>query len=227
LRSATLRAGLRQKGKKGFFAYPAFTPAARVARLGPCWANLFSRLRRFILLVPAPAVSYVRIVGGVLFSVIRHYRIVRHCPLSQSRALNNPCASNHERAGKRRVTIKRVGATHHHPKTSRTEFDTCFSSNAMNACSRSLWGGVVPPLRFLRCARAFGREEGERFFAYPAFTPAARVARLGPCWANLFSRLRRLGWRLYCSVVFATALQLRNFPSHSKHRSLMLTTPVR
>jgi hypothetical protein len=50
----TLRAGRRQRGKKGFsFAYPAFAPAARVARLGPCWANLFSRLRRFSFDVPS------------------------------------------------------------------------------------------------------------------------------------------------------------------------------
>jgi hypothetical protein len=46
----------------------------------------------------------------------------------------------------------------------------------------------------LRCAGAFGREEEKRFFAYPAFTPAARVARLGPCWATLFSRLRRFSF---------------------------------
>jgi hypothetical protein len=43
----TLRAGLRRKEVSCFFAYPAFTPAARVARLRPCGANFSSRLRRW------------------------------------------------------------------------------------------------------------------------------------------------------------------------------------
>jgi len=60
---------------------------------------------------------------------------------------------------------------------------------------------------FLHCAslalRARRRQRGRNcFLAYPAFTPAARVARLGPCWANLSSRLTALhlrGWRIFFS----------------------------
>jgi hypothetical protein len=66
----------------------------------------------------------------------------------------------------------------------------------------------VPALRSASAARlAFGRKEGIPFFAYPAFAPAARVARLGPCWANLSPRvtalhLRGLAHLLYFEVKF-------------------------
>jgi len=42
------------------------------------------------------------------------------------------------------------------------------------------------------CARAFGREEGVSSLLYPALTPSARVARLGPHWAKFATRLSAL-----------------------------------
>ena len=39
--------GPSASGRIIYSRYPAFTPAARVARLGPRWANLSSRLRRW------------------------------------------------------------------------------------------------------------------------------------------------------------------------------------
>jgi hypothetical protein len=61
----------------------------------------------------------------------------------------------------------------------------------------------------LRCALGL-RQSG---FAYPAFTPSARDARLGPCWAILLSRLTAL--------LYGGELQLRQlFDPYCKEEAL-------
>jgi hypothetical protein len=44
----------------------------------------------------------------------------------------------------------------------------------------------------LRCATRLRQQGIVLLPLYPAFTPAARVARLGPCWAKLVTRLTAL-----------------------------------
>lgn len=56
---------------------------------------------------------------------------------------------------------------------------------------------LLHPVRKMFCpVLRMCRTYGARFLSnpFPALTPSARQARLGPHWANLWSRLRRLDW---------------------------------